>query len=264
MWEKFTNISDISDISQNMEANKVGEPSQSNDMRKYCRKCKKAFRSPAKLKTHMEQGVHEEKIEIRYPCTGCVKSWKAHSKLLKHIEDVHGANKKPGEFPCNTCGQRFQTNQNMKRHRKSHEMPSRKPDNSCKICDQPCETPSKLRKHQGRIHKETAAGTKVEGWKCSICDKKCTSATTLESHIKLEHGIAVPSNRPMRQKHKENLRSEAGHDIVNSFVIKQKKVLLLPESEERENISEGFNNSSRLNQLELELDKMLSKLGIQL
>ena len=50
--------------------------------------------------------------------------------------------------------------------------------------------------------------------------QKCTSATTLESHIKLEHGIAVPSNRPMRQKHKENLQSEAGHDIVNSFDIK--------------------------------------------
>ena len=133
----------------------------------------------------MIEGVHEAKIQVKYACTGCGKTFAEHNKVLRHIDDMHGVDKEEKrntyKFQCNNCGRRFLTKQIMSRHMHQHDKPPKKPGYVCKICETQCPTPSKLVRHETRIHKEMGKNSSQQ--KMGTTELKCTTTFNGDSFL---------------------------------------------------------------------------------
>ena len=192
--------------------------------KRYCEQCEKYFRSPPTLQTHMNQGLHTKPEKREYPCPqpNCGTTWFFQARLRRHTISEHTNKKgqmKTASFPCAMCGKFLGTKQSLTRHKELHERP--RVDRRCDICDLPCVTPSKLRRHEARAHNkyiETKDSSEQQNstqvW-CA-CARKFNTSRELRVHLDKDHDAPWDREKElMAQTTKEN--EVTGKEVLQNF-----------------------------------------------
>ena len=133
-----------------------------------CSVCKKAFRTPGKLKDHMLIHTGERPCI----CNDCGSRFQTSTHLKKHMV-VHTKEKKHG---CNVCGKTFSQSAGLRSHMRTHS--EEKPYH--------CETCGKSFKQKPTLDVHKAVHSSEKRFVCSTCGKQFRCDTGLWRH-KLIH-----------------------------------------------------------------------------
>ena len=146
------------------EATKVAS---TENVKFQCGICRKDFKYPKALQTHMS--AHKEKS---FQCPNCPKTFNSRKTLKKHL--------KKEVIECH-CGDKFTSQVGLIKHQKSvHEMAS------CEKC--PFEgTVASLAVHMHNNHRIRPKKRKGQQFACKGCPKVYSDQTTLRRHVKVAH-----------------------------------------------------------------------------
>ncbi|XP_055913452.1 zinc finger protein 93-like [Eupeodes corollae] len=150
-------------------------------------------KSPKKCKIELSPCSNLNKSnEIVYKCAACEKITDSYQEHLKHIvihekvddsltvtTSLEQLKKTPSGFlECKECGGVFMSEREFNIHQRSHQGV-----HQCDICKTILLTPSSLRKHKNRMHRQRASrkGTLFE---CNICNEKYESQLLMLQHRK--------------------------------------------------------------------------------
>ena len=142
-----------------------------NSYKHICSVCKKAFRTPGKLKKHML--IHTG--ERPYTCNDCGGQFRTCTLLKSHMR-VHIKERNYG--PCNICGKMFSDSTSLNSHVRTH---SEERPFHCETCGKAFKLKITLKAHQ-------VGHSSEKRFVCSTCGKQFRRDTNLWRHKRIHTG----------------------------------------------------------------------------
>jgi KRAB domain-containing zinc finger protein len=198
--------------------------------------CEKSFTRSDKLKAHhlsahtvnIESSMitKEESVKEKYKCAVCQKSLPNSKSFYNHNQRVHGLK----DFKCKICQKSFNRSDRLKSHQflihnteiekpkipgEEEETPN-DPKCYCNICQKFLPNPSRLNRHNQRVH-----GPK--DWRCELCPKSFKRSDKLKDHVTSVHkikteGQKIPEKEDEKENTIENENSTEKHKDLHSVV----------------------------------------------